>query len=292
VAAVHDLTIDPETWRGILHSAQQAADLPPGHIRDEYDLILLSPHPAAGLTLLRDSGILTAATPELLPLTAMPDHGPRHPLSLWDHTMRVLECVQPELVARWAAVLHDIAKPATRTHEPSGRPRFFHHEEVGADMVERFLRRLRYPDEVVSNVASLIGSHMQFHAYSPEWSDAAVRRLMLRMGPLLDAAIDLARADAAGHSLGGCVRDAPKFDDLERRIAAFGREPLEVPESPLDGNDLMSRYGLPPGPWIRRIKDALKGEVEHGHLAPDDREAAWRLADELVDLPGEKLRVQ
>lgn len=222
------------------------------------------------------------SVPILCELDTMPDHGPRHPLSLWDHVMQVVAGVSPSLDVRWAAILHDIAKPRTRSNDSSGRPRFFHHEEVGAALACETLEDLRYPNALVSNVALLVGTHMQLHSYSSEWSDGAVRRLMLRLGPLLPRAIELARADARGHSLGGRSTGTPRFDELEARVRLLEQDGVLTVSSPLSGHDLMERYGRGPGPWIRAVKTALEREVIDGRLAPSDRESAWRIADDLV----------
>jgi poly(A) polymerase len=250
-------------------------------VRDEYTAMLLGPEPARSLTLLRELTLLDYSVPELLGLASMPDHGPFHPLSLWDHTMRVVAEVPPQLPVRWAAVLHDIAKPATRTHEPSGRPRFFHHEEVGAEIARRVLASLRYSNGEIDQVALLVETHMQLHSYSPEWSDGAVRRLVLRLGALIEPAIALARADAAGHSLTGDSASSGKYLELERRIEMLGRQPAP-PQSPVSGDDLIRRYGRPPGPWIRPIKEAICDAILDGELDEGDVEGAWRIADAVV----------
>ena len=274
--------IESGTWRALQQTAPSLETISRERIRDEYTRILESPAPVRGLELLRDGELLAHSVRELLELTRMPDHGPHHPLSLWDHSMRVLAGVPPSLALRWAALLHDIAKPATRTHDISGRPRFFHHEEIGEQMARQILAELRYPGQIVEAVALLIQTHMQVHSYSPGWSDGAVRRLILRLGPLLPEAILLARADAAGHSLSGVSANAPKFDHLEARIEALGRDEVDALKSPLNGHDLMDRYQRPPGPWIGKIKAALEEDVLEGHLAPDDRDGAWRIADALM----------
>jgi poly(A) polymerase len=277
-----NFTIDEATWEAVSRCAPRIREISRERVRHEYSKILQSDRPAHGLTLLRDSGLLADATPQLVRLTRMPDHGPRHPLSLWDHTMRVVEHVQPDLTIRWAAVLHDVAKPDTRTREPSGRPRFFHHEEVGARIAREVLRDLRYPNQVIDDVCTLVESHMQLHGYSSEWTDGAVRRLMLRLGPLLEPALELVRADAAGHSPDRRSANAPKFDALCARIALLETEPARRARSPLSGDDLMARYSRPPGPWIREVKERLLDEVLEGHLRLDDRQLAWQIADEVI----------
>lgn len=274
--------VEPGTWAALREKAAALELISRERIRDEYSKMLEGPAPVRALTLLRDGGLLEHSVPELLELTRMSDHGPRHPLSLWDHVMGVVARVPPLLVLRWAAVLHDIAKPVTRTHEPSGRPRFFHHEEVGAEMAREVLTGLRYSNETVDAVALLVETHMQLHAYSPEWTDGAVRRLMLRLEPLTDSAIALARADGAAHSLSGEATNSPKFDHLEARIRALDQEEVARLESPLTGDDLMARYGRPPGPWIRYIKDAICDALIDGRLQPGDVEGAWAIADALI----------
>jgi poly(A) polymerase len=282
IAAELDFDIEPDTWRAAKECAPQLRRISRERIRDEYSRIISGPRPVEGLTLLLDSGLLEYSVPDLLELTRMPDHGPRHPLSLWDHTMRVLSHVPGGLTVRWAAVLHDIAKPATRSADPSGRPRFFHHEVIGAQRAVEILSGLRYSNQIVVQVATLIETHMQVHAYSSEWSDGAVRRLVLRLGFLLPEALSLARADAAGHSVSGKSANAEKIDHLESRIRSLRESGEPDVRSPLNGDELMARYGRPPGPWIREIKTALEDEVIEGRLKPDDRSGAWKVADEVV----------
>lgn len=282
-AARFDFAIEPETERAMIDCAGTLGTISRERIRDEYSRMLLGSTPSRAMALLRDTGLLEQSVPGLMPLTQMSDHGPKHPLSLWDHAMRVLDGVPSDLPLRWAALLHDIAKPATRTHEPNGRPRFFHHEEIGASMARRILTDLRYSGTVVDAVSLLVETHMQLHSYTSEWSDGAVRRLLLRLGPLTAEAIGLARADASGHSLDGVAHNSPKFDELEVRIRKNQDEEVDRLKSPLSGDDLMARFGRPPGPWIREVKTALENAVIDGQLQPDDRDGAWRIAEDLVD---------
>jgi poly(A) polymerase len=281
-AAELGFQIEPETWHAICEAGARLGLISRERIRDELTRIITGPRAVVGLTLLRDSGLLGYSVPELLELTRMADHGPRHPLSLWDHTMAVVVAAPDDVVSRWAALLHDIAKPRTRTHDLKGRPRFFHHEEKGAEIARTVLSGLRYPNQLISDVSLLIETHMQVHSYAPEWSDGAVRRLALRLGPLLPRALALARADAAGHALTGTSRNSARLDALEERVRRVGEAGAQRPESPLNGHDLMARYGRPPGPWIRKIKDHLEDDVIEGTLDPDDRDRAWEIADALV----------
>ena len=276
--------IDPETWTVICHGAGAIQSISRERVRDEYSKILTGSSAVRGLTLLRNSGLLSAATPALYELLQMPDHGPHHPLSLWDHTMRVVDGVPNDLAVRWAALLHDIAKPRTRVDEVEGRVRFHQHAEIGAAMAAEVLRDLRYPNTFVEDVALLVQIHMHIHAYSRDWSDGAVRRLILKLGERCAAALALVRADAKGHSDDGTSMNGAKFDELETRITALSEETSKY-SSPLTGNDLMQRYQRPAGSWIGTVKQRLLDEVVEGQLRPDDVEGAWTIVHEMLGTP-------
>ncbi|GAC1627780.1 MAG: CCA tRNA nucleotidyltransferase [Chloroflexota bacterium] len=285
-AATLKFALDVPTRRALVSASPRLTTISRERIREEYEKILVSAKATRGLTLLRDLELFSPSVPQLGALNAMPDHGPHHPLSLWDHTMRVVDSVPPAALVRWAALLHDIAKPVTRSIELDGRIRFFHHDEKGADMAREVLSGLRYSHAFADKVALLVASHMQIHAYSDDWRDGAVRRLILRLNDLLPDAIVLARADAAGHTTDGRAINSPKFEALEQRLTALGENAVQALKSPLSGEELMQRFGRPPGPWIQAIKDALLDRVLDGQLDQHDKATAWSIADEIVQGSG------
>jgi len=276
--------IAPETWAAMLDGAGAIQSISRERVRDEYSKILTGSAAVRGLTLLRDSALLTAATPGLGELLRMQDHGPHHPLSLWDHTMRVVTGVPNDLAVRWAALLHDIAKPHTREDEAGGRVRFHQHAEIGAVMAGKIFRDLRYPNTLIDEVVMLVEIHMHIHAYNSEWSDGAVRRLLLKLGDARAKALALVRADAQGHSNDGTSMNGPKFDELANRIDSLYEEPSNY-MSPLTGNDLMQRYQRPAGSWIGSVKQRLLDEVVEGRLQPDDVDGAWLIVHEMLGMP-------
>ncbi len=279
LAAQLGFSVEARTWAAMADRAQLLSSISRERIADELTRMLTGPDPARSLTLLRDSGLLQAAVPDLMILDAMPDHGPRHPMSLWDHTMLVVEGVEPDPISRWAALLHDIGKPETRTFDERGRIRFFQHEEVGAKRAAEVLRSLRRSNELVESVHDLVETHMQVHQYTPEWSDGAIRRLCEKLGPNFAKAIDLAKSDVRGHreTTWGVTGAA----ELEERAAQLQAQ-LPSVQSPLTGVVLMERYRRPPGPWIGEIKDRLTEMVRDGALLPGDLERAWEIADAIV----------
>ena len=131
---------------------------------------------------------------------AADEHGQHK--DVYAHTLQVLdqaialETEGPDLVLRWAAVLHDVGKPATRRFEPGGRVTFHHHEAVGAKLARKRLSALRYPTQLVDEVAQLVFLHLRFYGYGRgEWTDSAVRRYVVDAGPLLDRLHKLVRSD-------------------------------------------------------------------------------------------------
>lgn len=278
-AAELHFQIEPGTQDAMRETADCLKWIARERIAEELNLMLTGADPGRAMELLRDAGLLKVSAPQLLELDAMSDHGPRHSLSLWEHTMRVVSGVPEDRITRWAALLHDIGKPATRTFDPDGRIRFYHHEEVGAKTASEVLQSLKMSNEAISSVVDLVESHMQFHQYSDEWSDGAVRRLSERLGSNFDRALDLAKADVRGH--GETPWGLSKVDALEERAHNLQEEVPEI-ASPLNGNELMEHYDRAPGPWIRDVKDALTEMVLEGKLKVDDKKSAWKEADKIV----------
>ena len=177
---------------------------------------------------------------------------------LWDHTLRTVDAAPAgRPVGRLAALLHDIGKPAT-----FAEGHFLGHDAVGARLAGLFLDRLRSPRAVRERVVALVGLHM--FSYEPNWSDAAVRRFIGRMGALGDSALDellaLREADNVGS---GLPPEAGGLDALRARIAAELAADVVLDRRGLvvDGADLISELGLSQGPLLGRILDALLERV-------------------------------
>ena len=155
---------------------------------------------------------------------------------------------------RWAALLHDIGKPATRRHEPNGGVSFHHHEVVGAKMVRKRLRALKYSKQMVDDISQLVFLHLRFHGYGDgKWTDSAVRRYVTDAGPLLPRLHKLVRADCTTRNKRRAARLQASYDQLEARIAELAaREDLARVRPDLDGNQIMRAARHPGGPAGRR----------------------------------------
>ena len=278
-AASLGFRIEESTWAAMVLCAALLPQLARERVADEFNRIILGRTPSIGFGFLRDSGSLTFTVPQLLDLNKIPDQGPYHRYSLWEHTFRVVDGVPPDLTTRWAALLHDIAKPETMTRDADGRIRFFGHDDIGAEKAAAILNSLAASNELTGAVRLLVQTHMQLHQYTPEWSDGAVRRLCWKLGNNFDRAIELAQADARGHGENPWSRSGAA--ELRQRAMAL-TESLPEATSPLDGQELMDHYGRPPGPWIATVKDALTDLVTEGRLGPEDKDGAWTEADRLM----------
>jgi poly(A) polymerase len=194
------------------------------------------------------------------------------------HTYAVVEGCEADLVLRLAALVHDIGKPSTRAFTSEG-VQFHHHEVVGARMAEDRLRALRYPNDLVADVAKLVEMHLRFHTYRMGWNDAAVRRYVRDAGPLLDRLNQLVRADCTTRNVDKAKALAALQDDLELRIARLAeQENLQAIRPPLDGNEVMAHLGIPPGPVVgEALAYLLEERLERG---PIQKEEAHRLLDE------------
>src|SRR5690606_38392283 len=163
----------------------------------------------------------------------------------------------PDLVLRLAALFHDIGKPDTREYGPDGVS-FHHHEVVGARMTRSRLKALAYPKEVVDDVSRLVFLHLRPHTLKLGWSDSAVRRYVRDGGHLPERLNARVRADVTTANEGNQRRVREGVDELEVRIAVLSAEgELARLRGPIDGHDVMSYSGIPPGPMVGQIMDVL-----------------------------------
>ncbi|HZA26141.1 MAG TPA: CCA tRNA nucleotidyltransferase [Actinomycetota bacterium] len=248
----------------------------PERIQEEFSKLLLGEQVEAALALVVETGLADVFLPELPALRLEQDPVHRHK-DVLQHTLAVVARVPPDLVLRLAALLHDVGKPKTREITENG-VQFHHHEVVGARMAEERLRALRYPERVVQNVRALVEMHLRFHSYS-SWTDGGLRRYVRDAGPLLDRLNLLTRADCTTANPARAREFARLQDELEERIARLAEEEnLAAIRPPLDGNQIMKRLGIPPGPLVGEAREyLLELRMDRG---PIDEEEAYRLLEE------------
>ncbi len=277
-AARFGFAIDPLTCKAIRQSAPRLSIISAERVQGEFSKTLLTSRPTLGLSLLKDSGLLEQFAPELVAMVGVTQNE-FHAYPVWEHTLAALSALPADasLTLRLATLLHDLGKPSTKDIGDDGRVHFYGHADKGALLARAFLTRLKYPNDIVQAVTTLVAQHMRIGEYRPLWTDGAVRRLIRDLGPQLDDLFAIHRADVA--ALSPDHRDISRAGALRARMeVAQAGQNISALVSPLDGGELMRLLALPPGPALGRVKDHLTNEVIEGRLAPDDKDGALRLA--------------
>ncbi len=282
-AAQLGFTIEERTEAAIHDQAATLEKISKERIRDEFNKVLVSPRPMLGLRLCVNLGLMPHIVPEVLELRGVNQQPmPGHTKDVYEHVLRVVQNTPPRLSMRWAGLLHDIAKPRTRAIE-NGQVHFFGHEDLGAVMAREILKRLHFDRPFIDHISRLVKLHMRSNAYLSDWTDGAVRRLMLDAAATLPDLLDLSRADITSYRPDKVSRAVARVNELEDRSRFLAEEAERVPiKSPLDGNELMALFGRGPGAWLKPIKEHLLALVIDGQLAPDDKATAEAIARTLL----------
>ncbi|NNE12079.1 MAG: HDIG domain-containing protein, partial [Ilumatobacter sp.] len=260
-------------------------------IRDEFDKLITTDHPAAGLWFLYDTGLGDEFLPELSLMRLEHDPIHRHK-DVLSHTIAVVENVRPPheqpperpefdfRIVRLAALFHDIGKPRTRGYAEGKGTTFHHHDAVGARMTKKRMTDLRYSNDDVAAVTALVALHLRFHTYRLGWSDSAVRRYVRDAGDLLHELNELTRCDCTTRNERKARQLSKRMDDLEERIEQLAQdEELAKIRPELDGQAVMEHLGIEPG---REVGEALTFlldiRLDEGLLGEDEVKArldAW-----------------
>lgn len=277
-------SLAPAVFEATVAMAEQIDRITVERVAAELDKMILGEHAVDGVEMLCETGLAERVIPEIPGMKLAIDEHHQHK-DVYTHSLTVLaqaidlEDGDPDLVLRWAAILHDIGKPATRRHEPNGGVSFHHHEVVGAKMVRKRLRALKYPKAVIEDVAGLVFLHLRFHGYGEgQWTDSAVRRYVTDAGDLLPRLHKLVRADCTTRNKRRARRLQQNYDNLEARIDKIAEaEDLARVRPDLDGNAIMELLDLPPGPQVGKAWRYLKElRLDRGPMSHDEAEEALR----------------
>ena len=271
--------IDPVVVSAIKSMAGRLEIISAERIRDEFIKIMMSDNPRLGITLLVESGLAEIFLPEIPKLKLEIDEHHHHK-DVYEHSLTVLEQAialearvgGPNLTLRLAALLHDIGKPKTKELIAGGGVSFHHHEVVGARMGKERMKKLRFDNHIIKDVAQLIFLHLRFHGYgNGEWTDSAVRRYVRDAGELLTHLHLLTRADCTTRNQKKAEGLAKTYDQLEARIALLmEQEELNKIRPDLSGEQIMEILRIKPSPAVGKAYDfLLELRLEHGPLGEE-----------------------
>lgn len=251
-----EFEIEALTLAAIKHNSHLISKISWERIREEFLKILVSDQPDRGIKLLDETGLLGHIMPELLKAKGV-EQGGHHDTDVWTHALgAVKHCPSYDPVVRLAALLHDIGKPAAFELK-NGEITFYNHEIISSRIADKIAKRFKLSTEQRERLFNLIRHHMFY--YQPHHTDAAIRRLIKRVGLAhIDDILALREGDRLGS---GARKTSWRLEELKQRIVEQLNQPLDVTDLAVDGHDLMQNLDLKPGPRIGEVLDQLLEKV-------------------------------
>lgn len=270
--------IAPDTLAAIRDMAGRLEIISQERITEELLKILGAPIPSIGFRLMEETGVLNIVFPELAELKGVEQLRGHFHKDVFYHTLQVLDNVaqrSEDLNLRFAALVHDIAKPRTKEFKPDKGWTFHGHEEVGARMLPGIGRRLRLPKDMVKYAQKLTRLHLRPIALTEEdVTDSAYRRLLVQAGEHLEDLLTLCRADITSQNPKRVRQHLQNFDFVVQRLNEVEeKDRMRAFQSPVRGDEIMDICGLAPGPKVGQLKKMIEEAILEGKI-PNDHEAA------------------
>lgn len=281
--------IEPATFEAMQAMASRIEIISVERIQVELTKLMLGKHPRAGLEALVNSGLAELILPELPALKLETDEHHHHK-DVFEHTLTVVEQaidyekdynLEGDFVLRFAALMHDTGKPATRKLEPGGGVSFYHHDMVGSKLTIKRMKALKFDNDTIKAVARLVELHLRFFGYSDQaWTDSAIRRYVRDADDQLLRLHALTRADVTTRNKRKADRLSHAYDDLEQRIGVImEQEELNALRPDLSGEDIMRILDLKPSKQVGEAYNFLMElRLEEGPIGPEEAEKrllAW-----------------
>lgn len=254
--------IENETLNGIVKNVKRIEIISQERITDEISKILVSSNPQKGLQLIYSTGLMTYILPEFINIIDMKQNK-YHFGTVWEHTLSVVKNTKPILENRLAALFHDLGKYKTVTTDENGNVHFYKHELFSGDLTEAILKRMKYSNNIIKSVKKAVIEHMRTKSFGDDCAnvkDKTIRKLQYDLGEYKELCLDVINADNLSHAKEYCMPNQveiikEKFNYMN--LNGLGCEKILLP---VNGNDIMSTFGLKPSEIIKKALNWLKSQ--------------------------------